>query len=434
MEHSLVTIICVVVLVVLLLIGCPIFVSLGITSILGIFLLEGFLGLSRVPASIFTHIDNFVLLAVPLFLLMGQTLFISGIGSDLFIAGSKWLAGLKGQLAMGSVIACAVFGAMSGISVVGAATIGAFAIPEMVKAKYHPRLAAGTVAAAGALSILIPPSIIFIIYGGIADVSVAKLFIGGIVPGIVLALLMCAFVWLWVKKYPWIAPETGVRVSFKERVYSLKRLWPALILIFLCLITIYIGVCTPTEAGALGAFGAIVVGIFFYHSLNYEAFRKLFADTARVTGAVLIIVCFGSVFSSLLAMLRLPDKLAEFAISSGLSRWGFIVLINLILIVLGMFVDAASAVIITTPIVLPTIIGFGFDPLWYGIILAINMEMAVITPPVGLNLYVIKSICPEISLEDIIRGAVPFVIVECICLAIFVIFEDLTLWLPGHMR
>lgn len=433
MSVGLIAILCTIVLCTLIVFGCPIFVSLGTASVLGLFLLEGPQGLSRLPAVIFTHLDSFVFLAIPLFLLMGQILFFSGIGSDLYIAGNKWLSGMKGQLAMGSIVSCGIFGAMSGVSVAGAACIGSFAIPEMIKAKYHRRVAAGTVAAAGALAMLIPPSILFIIYGGMTDVSVGKLFIGGIIPGIILILMMCTWVWIWVKKSPEMAPEPETGVTWKERFASLKLLWTALVLMFLALGTIYLGVCTPTEAGAIGAAGAFLIAIFIYRSITWETFRRIFHEATRTTAAIMLIVACGSVFSVLLAALRIPDIVAEFAINSGLPNWGIIILLNLSLILIGMFVDAGTAIVITTPIVLPTVVGLGYDPLWWGIVLTINLEMAVITPPVGLNLYVIKSIAPDIPMGDIIRGAMPFLIVEAICLAIFIFFQDLTLWLPAQM-
>lgn len=433
MEPNLVIIICLLILLSLLVAGCPIFVSLGMASVLGIFLLGGPRDVYRLPSIIFSHMDSFVLLAVPLFLLMGQILFFSGIGSDLYNAGNKWLSGVSGGLAMASTLSCAVFGAMCGVSLAAAAAIGSFAIPEMRKMNYHPRFAAGTVAAAGALAMLIPPSLLFILYGAIADVSVGKLFIGGIVPGIILAFMMCGYEWIVVKRNPEMAPEKKKGVMWKERFSSLKKLWPALILIFLVLGTIYLGVCTPTEAGAIGSVGSIFIGIFVYRSLSWEKFRLIFNYTTRTTAAVMIIFACGVLFSVLLTMLRLPDKLAEFTVTIGLPGWGTIVFLCLILLVLGMFVDGATAVVVTTPIVLPAIISMGYDPLWWGIILILNLEMAVITPPVGLNLYAIKSIAQDISMEDIIRGALPFVIVEMICLALFIVFKDLALWLPGLM-
>ena len=421
---------CVAVLLVLLFSGCPIFVSLGVTSVLGIFLLEGISTLTRLPAIVFTHLDNFVLLAVPLFLLMGQVLFFSGIGTDLYNAGRKWTSGLRGGLAMASTLASAIFGAMCGVSLAASASIGSFAIPEMRKQKYSDSFSAGTVAAAGALAMLIPPSLLFILYGAIADVSVGKLFIGGILPGIVLAFMMCLYEWIAVKRNPQLAPRIKERVTWKDRFSSLRQLWPAASLIFSVLGSIYFGFCTPSEAGAVGSAGAIIIAIFIYHSMSWKKFRLIFNYTARTTSAVMLIFTCGVLFSVLLAMLRLPEKLAELTISMALPPWGTIVLLNLTLLILGMFVDGGTAVIITTPIVLPTIVSAGYDPLWWGIILVLNLEMAVITPPVGLNLYSIKSIAPDISMGDIIRGAFPFVLVEIVALALFIVFKDITLWLP----
>ncbi|HDI51925.1 MAG TPA: TRAP transporter large permease [Bacteroidetes bacterium] len=433
MDPNLVTVVCVAILLALIFLGCPIFVSLGTASIIGIYILGGSIAVSRLPAIIFTHLDNFVLLAVPLFLLMGQVLFFSGIGEDLYTAGNTWLSGVRGGLAMASTIACAIFGAMSGVSLAAAAAVGAFAIPEMRKKGYQPRFAAGTVAAAGALAMLIPPSLLFILYGAMADVSVGKLFIGGIVPGIILAAMMCGYEWIAVKGNPEIAPMIMKQVSWKEKFLSLTRLWPALILIFSVLGTIYIGFCTPTEAGAIGSVGSILVALFIYRSLTWKKMRLIFNYTTRITSAVMIIYSSGVIFSVLLTMLKLPEKLAELTVTLGLPGLLTIIIMNLMLILLGMFFDAATAIVVTTPIVLPTIISLGYDPLWWGIILVLNLEMAVITPPVGMNLYTIKSIAEDISIGEIVRGSWPFLVVEAIALAIFVYFNDLTLWLPSLM-
>jgi len=433
MEPNYVIIICAFTLLGLILMGCPIFVSLGTASALGIFILGGYDALARIPAIMFTHLDGFVLLAVPLFLLMGQILFFSGIGADLYNAGNKWLSNVKGGLAMASTIACAVFGAMCGVSLAASASIGSFAIPEMLKQGYHPRFAAGTVAAAGALAMLIPPSLLFILYGAIADVSVGKLFVGGILPGITLAFMMCIYEWWAVKRNPAMAQGACEKITWQEKFSSLKRLWPALILIFLVLGTIYLGVCTPTEAGAIGSVGAILIAVFIYRSLNWERLRLVFNYTTRTTSAVMVIFACGVLFSVLLTMLKLPDMLAEYTINSGLPGWQVFILLNLVLMVIGMFVDGGTAVVVTTPIVLPTIVSMGYDPLWWGIILVVNLEMAVITPPVGLNLYAIKSIAQDISMHDIIRGSLPFVVVELIALVLFFIFKDLVTWLPSLM-
>lgn len=433
MEPNTVIIICAVVLLALIFMGSPIFVSLGAASIVGIVSLGGPDALIRLPAIMFTHLNGFVLLAVPLFLLMGQILFFSGIGADLYNSGNKWLSGVKGGLAMASTVACAVFGAMCGVSLAAAASIGSFAIPEMRKQGYHPGFAAGTVAAAGALAMLIPPSLLFILYGAIADVSVGKLFVGGIMPGIILAGMMCGYEWLAVKRNPALAPGIQETVTWGERFSSLKRLWPALILIFLVLGTIYLGVATPTEAGAMGSVGALLIAVFVYGNFGWEKIRLVFSYTTRVTSSIMIIFACGVLFSVLLTMLKLPDQLAELTIHSGLTGWQIFILLNLVLLVLGMFVDGATAVVVTTPIVLPTVVSLGYDPLWWGIILVVNLNMAVITPPVGLNLYAIKSIAEDISMGDIIRGSLPFVVVEMISLALFFIFKDLVLWLPGLM-
>ncbi len=419
-------------LLIFLLYGIPVFASLGIASVTAIVLTKGFHGLTVIPELYYEKMDNFVLIAIPLFILMGEILFHTGIGSDLYKMASRWTNKIPGGLAMGTVIASTVFGAMCGVSVAGAATIGAFAVPEMLKRGYDKSLATGSVAASGALALLIPPSIGFILYGAVADESVGKLFIGGIVPGIILAICMMIYIFIVAMINPEKAPVPDEKVTWQMRIQSLLRCWAAIFLIILVLGSIYFGVATPTESAAIGAAGAFFLAIFVYKTLTTKIFFEILISTMRTTGMLLFIFINAMIFGYVLTRLQVPQALASLVADAHMSKWAVLTSIVILLIFLGMFLDGASVILIATPILLPVIEVLGYDKIWFGVILMITIEMAVITPPVGLNLYVIKSIAPEnVSLRDIIMGAIPFVFVEIAVLFFFIMFPDIVLWLPN---
>jgi len=416
----------------LVILGAPIFLALGAASVTGMYMVRGTQGLFQLPASMMGQLESFLLVAVPLYILMGDTLRESGIGAEIYAWLERVLCRIPGGLAVASIIACAIFGAMCGVSIAGVAAIGVVAVPEMIKRGYDRSLAAGAVAASGALALLIPPSISFIIYGAISGVSVGKLFIAGILPGVVLCVIMAVYVVGRVVLEPGLAPKQKEKVESKDVFLRLWRLWPVVVLLLGVLGTIYSGIATPTEAGAIGAVGALVVTAA-KRRLNTKGFGTIVSHTTRVSGMILIILAAAFAFTQYLNLVRIPLKLSEWIISFNLSPILVIVVIMVLFVGLGMFIDGASLIIVTTPVVLPTIVALGFDPLWYGVILVLNIEMAVITPPVGLNLYAMKSVMEELTLEEIMRGALPYVIVESIALALFMIFPGLATWLPSTM-
>jgi len=417
----------------LLALGAPIFLALGLSGLLGLFLARGSLGLSFAPTSLIGQLDSFELVALPLFILMGSFLSATPVGSLLFIAARKWLGSFRGSLAICTVAACTLFGAVSGVSVAGVAAVGSIAVPEMLKSGYSQRLAAGSVVSAGALAMLIPPSVPFIIYGAISGVSIAQLFIGGIVPGLTLALALSLYIAIRARLHPEEAPVVEVKYTWADRLNIMGDIWHALLLVIIVLGSIYLGIATPSEAAAFGAAGAFFIALWFGHR-NLTSIGKILAESARVSGAILLIMGCAKIFGDYLNLIQVPQTFAASLVDSGLPAPLIMAGIMLLLIVLGMLVDAISLIVVTAPIFVPVVTALGYDPLWFGIVMVLNLEMAVVTPPVGLNLYALRGVCPDLPIEQIIRGSLPFVLVQLAVLTLFVAFPKLGLWLPQFVQ
>lgn len=412
--------------------GFEIFLALGVAGALGIWLAKGPAMLTLAATSFFGQLDAFEMIALPLFILMGNVLAKTSIGKDLFQVGSNWLHWLPGGLAIASVGACTIFGAVSGASVAGVAAIGSLAVPEMTKRGYSTKIAAGSVVTAGALAMLIPPSIPFIIYSAITGESVAKLFIGGIVPGVVMAFFLSLYIVIRVILQPELAPKAeDIRATWKERFVSLAKVWHAGLLIVLVLGSIYTGIATPTEASAVGAAGALLIAGLVYKILSIKTLWEIVKGSLQISCAILMIMGCAKIFGDFLNMIRVPQHLSEFLLGLNLPDAVILLTIQLLLIVLGMFVDAASLIVVTTPILMPLILGMGYDPLWFGIVLVINLELAVVTPPVGLNLYTLRGVCKFLKIEQIIRSSIPFLLVQLGALILFTLIPSLSLWLPS---
>ena len=422
----------VVVLLALIAFGAPIFLALGASGLVGLYMARGSLAFFFAPTSFFGQLNSFELIALPLFILMGNLLTATPVGQNLFRAAALWLHWLRGGLAIATVGASAIFGAVSGVSVAGVAAVGSIAVPQMLNRGYSRRLAAGSVASSGALAMLIPPSVPFIIYGAVSGVSVAKLFIGGVVPGIALAVALSIYIWLRVMVRPQEAP-TGERerVSMGERIRALGGIWHAMLLISIVLGSIYAGVATPSEAAAFGAAGAFFIAAVIFRVLDLKKTMSIFAATVKISGAILLIIGCAKIFGDYLNLVRLPETVTEALTATALPAWAILTLLMVALVLLGMIVDGVSLIVVTTPILLPLITALGYDPLWFGIILVMNLEIAVVTPPVGLNLYALRGVCPMLSVEEIIGSVVPFVLVQFLMLMMFVLFPGVSLWLPG---
>ena len=435
MDPTVIAILCIVLAVLFIMGGSPVFLALGLSGMLGIVLCSGIKGLSVLQTTVFGTVANFTLVAAPLFILMGDIIFRSGIGSDLYSALSYLFRRVPGGLAIGTIIAMAIFGAMCGISIAAVASIGVIALPEMLKRGYNPRLAAGAVCAPGALSMMIPPSLLFILYGAVAHQSVAKLFTAGIMPGIMLAGMMCLYIVIAELRNPSSrSREAIVEADKRELFKALKRLWSPVLLIIIVLGSIYLGIATPTESAAIGVVGAYAIAFFVYRSMNWENLKATLSNSARTMTIIVIVFIGAIVFTQFLNIVRFPDMFAQFIVSLKVSPWITMLMIQLMLLVLGCFIDGASMVLVCTPILLPTVLALNWNPIWFGVLMVANIEIAVITPPIGLNLYTLASITKDVDMATILRGTLPYVILELIGLLILILFPQISLWLPGLMH
>jgi tripartite ATP-independent transporter DctM subunit len=418
-------------LLVLIALRTPIFVALGVAGVAGLLGLGGFTAMELVPLALVSQLQEYALVAAPLYILLGEALAVSGLGRDLFGAAHRWFNRVPGGLGASAVGASTVFGAMSGVSISSVAVIGRMAVPEMLDRGYKPAFASGTVAASGALAMLIPPSLMFILYSSVTGESVAQLFAGGLLPGLLLATMMIVYVVVRAKLSPTDAPVDPDRFTWSERLTALGRISPALLLILLVLGSIYTGIATPTEAAAVGALAAFVVTGAIYRKLGLANLKRIFVSTAQVTAAILAIVGAAFVFTQMLVLARVPDAFTAFIVGLDVPPTVIMIGLMLVLVLLGCLVDAASLLLVVTPILVPAISELGYDPLWFGVLLVVNLEIAVITPPVGLNLYTMKSVVPDLDLADIFRGITPYVAIEGLLLVVMITFPEIATFLPG---
>jgi C4-dicarboxylate transporter DctM subunit len=431
MSIGLLSIILIVVLVILLGLGTPIAFCLGFLGTAGI---VGFLGMNNlyqigeIAAATGT---NLFMLTLPLFILMAEVVSFSGVGDDLYTAAHDWLSWLPGGLAISSVATCTGFAAISGSSPATAATVGLVSIPEMRKRGYNRYLSVGCIAAGGTLGILIPPSITMIIYGIITEVSIGKLFVAGIIPGIILSLILSLAIAIAVMIKPNLAPRTK-GVTWGKRFSSLKRVWAFVVLALSIIGTIYAGIATPTESAAIGATLAIVIAMF-YRRLTIKTLHGALLRTVAVTSMIMFLVIGGNVLAFLLSSLTIPQYVTEAITALNVSRWTVMIIINLILLAMGCLLDPMAIMVISLPILFPIVSRLGFDPVWFGIVVTINVEMGMITPPVGLNLFILKGSVPGITMKDIVGGSAPFLLLLALGLIIIMVFPSLATWLPGRM-
>ena len=388
-------------------------------------------GLTKLGIDPFVTASNYSLSVVPLFILMGMILSYGGLGRDLYRAVDTWLGHLRGGMAMATIGACAGFAAVSGSTTATAATMATVALPEMKRYGYKDSLATACVAAGGTLGILIPPSIILILYGIITLEPIGKLLIAGILPGILQTILFMGTVYIQVRRNPDIAPLRTEAV-FSEKLTSLKKVCPVLAIFILAVGGIYLGVFTPTEAGAVGAFGAFIFSLAAGH-LNKESLVGALDQAARTTAMIFLIVIGATVFGQFLAVTKIPFELSAFVAGLGISRYLIMAIILFLFIVLGCFMEGIAILVLTMPIIHPLIIDLGFDGVWFGVVIIIMLNIGLVTPPVGLNVYITGGVAKDVPLQTIFRGVIPLWLAMIMCAALLVTFPQIATFLPNLM-
>lgn len=413
--------------------GLPIGVAMGAVAVVGLaFITNVEAAFSRLGQTTFTMTANYITVVIPLFVFMGELAYVSGLTREAYSATYKWLGRLPGGLAMATIGGCAGFAAVCGSSEATALTMGSFALPEMRQHKYDPRLAIGSIAAGGTLGILIPPSLGFVVYGLLTEQSIGKLFLAGFLPGILLAFLFMITIYVLAKRNPLMGPA-GHKTSWREKLTSIKDIWGVLILFLVVMGGIYGGILTPTEAAAAGAFSAFLIALL-RRRVTIQNLTTAFMNTLTVTGFVFVIIIGAVLFGYFMAASGVSIALADFVSNLPVSPLGILISILLLYLILGSVMDAFAMVLITMPILYPVILSLGFDPIWFGVLVVIMMEMGMITPPIGMNVFVIKGIARDVPMYTIFQGAWPFVLAMGICVAIIVAFPQIALFLPNAMK
>ena len=415
----------------LLVAGVPFAFSMGMVGIIGLFVVGGTGMLSAIGQIAWWNLTSFILIAVPLFIFMGEVIMQAGMSSDLYRAFGKWTSRLPGGMAVGGIAACTLFSAISGSSTACAATIGVAAIPEMERRGYDRKLIFGSLAAGGTLGILIPPSIPMIVYGAMTGQSVGTLFIAGILPGLMLAGLFSLYIVVAAARKPGIAPSLG-RVTWWERLVALKGVAPSALLIIVILGGIYTGIVTPTESAAVGCVASLVLALVG-RRLNWNIMRQSLLATVQTCGMVFMIFIGAQIMSYFLSSTRLPQQVGEIILSRDMSPWMVFMFVAVMYIIMGCFIDGLSMMLMTISTVFPIMTQAGFDPVWFGIVMVILIEIGLLTPPVGINLFVIQGISGGRPLGEVVAGAIPFVGLQLIGLALITVFPAIALWLPSMM-
>ena len=433
MSLSTTGIIGIIVLVVLLYSKMPVGFAMGFLGLIGFSYVVNFdAGLNLLARDVWDVFSSYNLTVIPLFVFMGQIAFHAGISRRLYDSAYVLLGHRRGGLAMTTVGACAAFSAICGSTNATAATMATVALPEMKRYGYDMGLATGTVAAAGSLGILIPPSVIFIVYGILTEQSIGKLFAAGILPGILLCFLFLLTIHLRVMKNPSLAPP-GPKSSIRKKFRSFAGILETMILFALVMGGIFFGLFTPTEAAATGAFMTLLIAII-RRQLYWKGFIQSLADTTKISCMIMVIVTGAVIFGHFMAITRIPYLLADYVSSLPLPPHAIIGVIILVYLIGGCFMDALAMIMLTIPIFFPVVQALGFDPIWFGVVIVLITEMGVITPPVGINVYVVYGVARDVPLEDIFKGVFPMLISLLVCNLLLILFPQIALWLPSLMR
>jgi C4-dicarboxylate transporter DctM subunit len=425
-------VICVIAMFVLMILRMHIGVTMGLTAFIGIALLTNLdSAFGKLAHTAFSQSSTYMMSVIPLYMLMGELAFLSGLSQDAYRTVNKWLGHLPGGLAMATIGACAAFAAVQGSSTAGAVIMVSIAYPEMKSRKYANSMALGCIAAGGTMGILIPPSAAFVLYGIITEQSIGKLFTAGIIPGILLTLLFWLLIFIWCKRNPALGPP-GPAVGWRERLISLKDLWAVVVLFGLVMGGIYFGIFNATEAAAVGVVAAFFISLI-RRRLSKEGLKRSVLNTIRTTGMIFVMVIGAMLFNYLLSLSGLTTALAEVCMGLPVPPVGIVIAIVLLYAILGALMDDWAMMLIVVPAVLPTVLALGFDPIWFGVITVIMMEMGMILPPVGFNVFVMAGMVKDVPMTEVYSGIWPFALAMAILVGFIIVFPDLALFLPRVM-
>lgn len=431
MDILTITIICIAGSIFLMLVGVNIGYALGFCTVIGVLWGVGAPALTKLGLTPFSVFYSLNWTPLPLFILMAYIISETEIGTDIFDTANNWLSRVPGGLAVASIWAEAGMAATMGASGTTILTVGKVALPQMERLGYNKRFSMGALLSGGVLGPLIPPSIPFVVYAIMAQQSISELFIAGVIPGIILATMLSGYAIIACLRNPSLAPRP-TSVSWREKLFSLRRVWPVVVLMVGILGGIYMGVITATEAGGIGVLIILLIAVVFYR-FRFKNLVRAMTETATLTGMVGLMIIAATLFSYLVGNSRMAQALVDLISSSGLSPWMVIIVMNFILLILGFIMDGLAIMLVTVPLFIPLIVALGFNPVWFGVLMVVNIEIALITPPVALNLFLMSGIF-RMPVAEVIKGVLPFLIVLLIFLIILIAFPDLSIWLPSMMQ
>ncbi len=417
----------------MLLSGIPVAFGLGAISIIFLLIFQGFDSMHIVAETFYAGLDDFTLVSIPMFVMMGAAIGSSPAGKDLYEALDRWLYRVPGGLAISNIGACAIFAALTGSSPACCAAIGKMGIPEMRRRGYPDEVATGSICAGGTLGILIPPSITFILYGIATETSIGRLFIAGVVPGLMLTGLFIVWTLFTIWRSGFRSHAADFRYSWKQKFASVPKIAPFIAIIVGVMYVLYGGIATPSEAAGVGAALCLLLAVVIYGLWHVDQLWLILRDTMRESVMILTIIAAAVLFGYMLTSLYLTQTLAQAIADLHANKWVLMFLINIFLLVCGFFIPPAAIILMTSPILLPIITAAGFDPVWFGVILTINMEIGLIHPPVGLNIYIVNAIAPDVPIVKVMWGTLPYVLCMMLAIVILCIFPEIATWLPDRM-
>jgi C4-dicarboxylate transporter, DctM subunit len=414
--------------------GLPIAFGLILVSVSFLVIFAGPGSIVNVPILMMDELSSFALLTIPLFILLGTAIGASAAGRDVYESLHRWLDRVPGGLVIANILACGIFSAICGSSPATAAAIGKAGVPEMLRRGVPPALATGAICAGGTLGILIPPSITMILYGLVTETSIGRLFLAGVIPGVLMVILFSVYAWAatLLSSRSLDAGEV-VRYTLKEKMEGVGRVSPFLGIILAIGYAMYGGIATPSEVAAISAVLALILVIFIYRAWGREQQWQIFRETVRESSMILMIIGAAAVFSYMMSLLYVTQTAAQWLVDLHLNVWALLAAINVFLLLAGCFLPPVALIVMVMPILTPVLEAADFDLIWFAVIFTINMEVGLITPPVGLNLYVLRGVAPEVSLATVLKGSLPFVLIMFATIVLIALFPQIALWLPNQM-